>query len=679
MSVSISSTVLQSSAKQLIALCSRRMMERNLGRVTASAIGYRPYSSNTSNKQGNRKKLYSLSTAIAQRADGIVDVPIIMRHVGDKIIQDENYYKVVPKLSEEEMTYMERLGECETIGEVLQLLDNQPETLTSHLAALTLIKLKIQDKKRRDTQKTPGKAFVSKVIMQQLFGIAQKNIDTLSDENLIELARQFMEEKEPESDIKEFILHLIQKKMEDSTLGKYAVFSLTEILQDKKHSDLLQDLWLHVTSRYMELDMDDLLKYLDHVPANMAITDELLKIIETHMVQFGWQLGSRGIGKISSSLSRLQCRNETLASNIAKWTLYHIHEIKTEDLLSVLAYFQELEKSNVDLIHALEKYVFGKGTQVRNEVLGQTLEYLCIIRYLSPVIMDAASAHFLECGQSYSATDLYMILKPYGFFGYEPKNQLAFFQAADVYVPREYANFQGADIYKLMCSFLWLNRSSSVLRGLGRNKCLSIDRNDKSSRFWYRRAMAQPHPITIESLSQFASVITTSDRDDNQRSAITFLMARAALKNLLHGPVIYNIKVKAYLIDFMLIVDENKEDVSPELRYNMHQIPETHKVILIKMLFPEHFCVNTGELLGEYSAAKKFFENSNIHYITLSPLKSGVQRTTVDILQMHFHYKLHQLVNFKFNPFKGVGKQKLLQLWQNSTKQNRTPVQPCQD
>ncbi|XP_033743474.1 uncharacterized protein LOC117329576 [Pecten maximus] len=668
MSLSISSTMLQISVKQLVTLCSRRLLERNLGLVTTSKTRCQQCSSNASNDR-NRKKLYSISRAIAQRADGIFDVPIIMRHIGDKIIQDENYDNLIPELSEEEMIYMERLDECESIGEVLHLLDIQPDTLTSHAAALSLIKLKVLEKQRRDKQKKPGKSFVSKVIMRQLFGIAQRNIDTLSDENLVELARQFLEENEPESDIKEFILNLIQKKMEDDTLGKYAVFSLTELLQDAKYTDILQDIWLHVTSRYTELDMDDLLKYLDHVPANMDITDKLLEIIENHLVRSGWQLGSRGIGKISASLSRLQCQNDTLASNIAKWTLHHIHEIKTEDLMNVLIYFQETKKHNVDLIYALEKYIFSKGTQVKNELLGQTMEYFCRIRYLSPVIMDSAAAHFLECGQTYSATDLYQILKPYGFFGYEPRKQMAFFQAADKYVPKEFDNFEGVDVYKLMCSFLWLDRHSAVLRSLARKKSWSTEPFDRSDVFWYRRALATNSSQTDFSVLMHVRGIKVENRTENQRNYTTFQIAKEALSSLLKYPVISSVKFKAFLIDFMLIVDENRNEVSWKIYKSQSKLPETYNVIFIKLQFPEHVCVNTGELLGEYAMAKNYFAKCNIPYITMSPLKAGIPQTSVEILQMHFHYKLHKLVNFKFNPFNGVGNKRLLELWESSTNQ----------
>ncbi|XP_060076553.1 uncharacterized protein LOC132556181 [Ylistrum balloti] len=670
MAVSISSSLLQTSVKQLVTLCRRRLLERNLGQVAASVARCQKCSSTTF-KERNRKKLYSISTAIAERADGIYDVPIIMRHVGDKIIQDENYDKLIPQLSEEEMIYMERLQDCESSSEVLHLLDIQPDILSSHAAALTLIKLKVLDRKRRDKQKTPGKSFVSKVIIQQLFGIAQRNIETLSDENLVELAKQFLEEKEPESEIKEFTLNLIQKKMEDGTLGKYAVFSLTEILQNTKHTDLLQDIWLHITSRYTELDLEDLLKYLDHVPANMDITDQLLKIIQSQLVKFGWQFGSRGIGKISANLSRLKCRNDTLAFSIAKWTLLHIHEIKTSDLLNVLTYFQERQQHNADLIHALEKYIFSKGPQVKNEILGQTLEYLCTIRYLSPVIMDAASDHFLKCGESYSATDLYLILKSFGFFGYEPRKQMAFFQAADHYIPKEFDKFQDADVYKLMCSFLWLGRSSSLLRGHARRKSWSMDRSDIKCLYWYRRAMVQPTPLTTDEISMFTFDIPMFNvRSGNQRNYTTLQVAKKALSSLLKLPVVDNIKVKSFLIDFMLVVDENKDEISRKV-WSSHQdeVPKASKVILIKLHFPEHFCANTGELLGEYSMAKRYFAMSNIPYITLSPLKAGIEQASVEILQMHFHYKLHELVNLKFNPFKGVSNQRLLELWESSKNQ----------
>ncbi|XP_069131341.1 FAST kinase domain-containing protein 3, mitochondrial-like [Argopecten irradians] len=671
MALSVSSTMLQISVKQLVKLCSRRLLERNLGIVSASSTS-RLVSTNPANER-NRKKLYSISRAIAQRADGIHDVPIIMRHIGDKIIQDENYDKLIPELSEGEIIYMERLNECESIGEVLHLLDSHPDTLSSHAAALSLIKLKVLDRQRRDDQKPTGKLFVSKVIMQQLFGIAQRNIDTLSDENLVELARQFLEDNEPESDIKEFILSLIQKKMEDDTLGKYAVFSLTELLQHKKYSDILQDIWLHVTSRYTELDMDDLLKYLDHVPANMDITERLVEIIENHLVRFGWQLGSRGIGKISASLSRLKCKNDTLASSIAKWTLYHIHEIKTDDLMNVLTYFQETDKNNADLIYALEKYISSKGSQVKNELLGQTLDYLCTIRYLSPVIMNSAVTHFLQCKETYTATDLYRILNPFGFFGYQPSKQMAFFQAADEVIPKQFDHFRGADAYKLMCSFLWLDRHSPLLRSLARQKSWSTDPSDKIGAFWCQRALSNNYSLSPMSVLIHHRMHDLRMKDVplnlSQQNEMTFQIANAALSSLLKYPVINNVRIKSFLIDFMLIVDQYGNEVSRKFPPQSKMfVPEEHSVILIKLQYPEHFCCNTGEPLGEHAMAKKFFDSCKIRYITMCPLKAGIQQTSVEILQMHLYYTLHHFVRFKINPFTGVGKKRLLKLWEASNK-----------
>lgn len=193
--------------------------------------------------------------------------------------------------------------------------------------------------------------------------------------------------------------------------------------------------------------------------------------MEPHIIRCGWQLGGNGIGKMSTYLSNLNCWNSNLATSLAKWTLYHIHDIKSDDLMNVVHLFHGQNQPNSDLINALEKYICCKGDRVDNWMLCITMEYLCRTRYFSRTIMEAAAEHFIKRGDSYSASDLFYILKPFGYFNYVPKNNLKFFQSADTFIRKQFDNFSGADLFKLVVSFQWLGKDSQIFRTLCRTKC----------------------------------------------------------------------------------------------------------------------------------------------------------------------------------------------------------------
>ncbi|BFZ14336.1 hypothetical protein BsWGS_17403 [Bradybaena similaris] len=622
-------------------------------------------------------KVLSQSMLIVQDGIDIEELPILIKRATSESFPLTSHSYTGQKFQEEtefDTTFRQDLCNCYSVNDVFRLLEVPSDKVRGLSASLALQKLHVL--KYLNTDWHQIHSFIRSAVMRELYATVQQDVKLLFNSTLISLVECYVASDGFSLMCIDSINLEIQSRLGDGVLSIEELLNLAHILLSSKDtgikhkpfsigvqfspfnivsenssrflsndeedehqvkldhfdkycsksgpqvrkeiksrcSELLDHVWVHLTSRYQDID--------EHTFAHIlkALTGDkknLISLLEKPLSKYWMYLSPEDVRTSLDNLVRLRANSKAIMTNFGQWAYVNIHQMTPSLLLSFLHAYTHFDFFNENLVKVMERCLSLKGQLVHVDVLALCVEYCRSHLYLSPLVMDAAASHFTQYAYSYEPLQLFMVLRAFGQLNYLPSQAPAFLKMVESCLWDRFDHLHETQLLEILGSFTFLdilpnNFYTRVCDDVFFDKVKRLNNPRKSTAFKW-----------LKLLKNTVALNTSQDLEKNQR----WLLAK---KNKSPSPLYYDgQKMPLLTLRFAInqLLGQHRHHVLPiygccaiylscdgvplEIKsIGDHSVIEGQiaKKLAILLRTSEHFTVNTKQLLGVHAQKQRHLE-----------------------------------------------------------------------
>ena len=427
--------------------------------TAVSPLALRRVHSSPSQQQGSSgRNVVSLSSLLIQDGLEIEELPILVRLLDKSMVPLTNHSftgELIRPMTEEDANFQVLLQQCASVKDVFKLLEIPSERVTGYSATAALHRMCELQKMNRDWEDLHS--FIRTAVMNELNSTVRKDLGKLSNETVLSLVSCYMDMESFGQECQSAINGEIEKRIVEEQFSLPELCLLSNLLHrsDRGDKDLIHSIWVHIGNRYQDIEEGTMGSVLAALPASHKY---LLKVLGRQLHKMWWKMRAEQTVECLNGLVRLNCLQVSMMSDFSHWLFLNIHDITEQQLMQFLAAFIHFRFSDSKVTTALERYVSAGQDRLHTDLLGLVMEYCRSRRYFSPLIMDAAASHFVQHGQTYSALQMFTVLRPFGQLSYLPKDSHQFLIQTEQMLSQRFSDFAPAQLAELLCSFAFVEK-----------------------------------------------------------------------------------------------------------------------------------------------------------------------------------------------------------------------------
>ncbi|KAL8563230.1 hypothetical protein ACOMHN_065872 [Nucella lapillus] len=558
------------------------------------------------------RKVVSVSSILLQDGLEIQELPVLVRLLDKSMVPLASHTypgeQVRPMTAEDE-NFQFLLQQCASVKDVFKLLEIPSERVTGYSASAALQRVCELQKMTADWDDLHS--FIRTAVMKELSDTVKKDIAQLSNQTLVSLVSCYTNMETFEQECVAAINGEIEKRMVEELFSIRDLCSVSQLLHDSHKGDpaLTHSIWVHIANHYQDVGERDIACVLGCVPASHRY---LLKVLGKQMHKWWWKMREEEVVGSLQALTEHNSLQVGMMTDLAHWLFLNIHTLSQRSVMQFVAAFIHFRFSDAKLITALERYVGARGERLNTNLLGLVVEYCRMRRHFSPTILDAAARHFVRQGGEYSALQMFTVLRTFGQLNYLPKDSHQFLLKTERMLEERFDDFDPAHMAELLCSFAFvekipLNFVQKVLtpsflsrvRGMYVLWLVGLNRPDDVD-LWLEMLQSavklETRGVRIPYL--FKKQAGTTWKDERMWMLQTKL--EETLDKLFGKPVV---RARTFAPNTVYTIDAEmhvSKDGKPVPVSYQHQGPESTR-LAIMIMAGDHYCVNSGHLLGEFS------------------------------------------------------------------------------
>ena len=222
--------------------------------------------------------------------------------------------------------------------------------------------------------------------------------------------------------------------------------------------DLTQMFWIHLGSRYKEINEDNITSVYQVMRYITPKFRYLFRIVDKQLQSCWWKLNAVDVATIAQRLAVGHYQSNRTLSAFGKWLYTNVHTVNDSQMKDILTLYTYFNFSDANVITSLEKYVVAKALTMNRTLIAMVMDYCQQKRFLSPLIFDAVANSFEKQSFYYQSFEAVMILRVFGQMTYAPSNASAFFQAIEHLFDDRFAELEAASFLELLASCIHLQR-----------------------------------------------------------------------------------------------------------------------------------------------------------------------------------------------------------------------------
>lgn len=399
-----------------------------------------------------------MSSILQQDGLEIQELPILVRLLDKGINPLTNHTytgELIRPMTAEDENFQYLLQQCAEVKDVFKLLEIPSERVNGYSASAALHRM--CELQKMNSNWDDLHSFIRTAVMNELNDTVRKDVGILSDETLVSLVACYMNTESFGQECMSAVNGEIEKRIVEEQFTIEELCSLSRLLHasGRGDRDLINSIWVHIGNHYRDVREETVALVLAGLPASHRY---MLKALGRQVHRFWWKMKAEEAVSSLSSLVQCNYLQVSIMSDLAHWLFLNVHHVSQEGLMQFVAAFIHFRFSDSNLTTALERYVGAKGGQLNSDLLGLVMEYCRTRRYFSPVILDTAARHFEQFGHTYSALQMFTILRPFGQLNYIPKDGHDFLLQTERMLEERFADFHPAQLSELLCSFAFVEK-----------------------------------------------------------------------------------------------------------------------------------------------------------------------------------------------------------------------------
>ncbi|CAH1241824.1 FASTKD3 [Branchiostoma lanceolatum] len=379
------------------------------------------------------------------------------------------------------------------------------------------------------------------------------------------------------------------------------------------------------------------LEALPHVP------NELRSKLVQKTMSVTPRLSPHDLSAVAKSLTRLQGNVNSLSVflRLARFAYKYMPRYTDAELCDVLDSYIHFGHHDWSLTKALEQCVPKRVFTMHPSAVSKVMDYFSAKRVLSKPISDAVAESFVYNAESFSPEEIASQIVPYGQLNYLPPNAYRFLEKVEELLMARFHLFPLEMMVNMLYSFAcvgrvplnFVNRVCSPYAEMqleGVSGTMDKEIHKKLTQLMLAVELECPQFQTQRLMKKFSQPLDPQLPTPRFFEHPTMYILQQSLTNVLGGRqyLRHNVMLPSgYIADFEVQLDKEGHVLS----YNNGYLNETEeavdKRIVVCVLFPHHFCMDTHHLLGRQVMKMRHLKLLGYQVVQVPYFEFGVLKT----------------------------------------------------
>lgn len=404
-------------------------------------------------------RILGRSSIFLQDGLDIQELPLIIRRMQENEFQSLSSLHAdnkCDKPSNQDVAFKLHLQDCSTVSEVIKLLEVPDERVSPFSASYSLIRLS----QLHDGNASDCDSFIRKAVFKELCDTASSDTKKLDNDTLIKLVKCYLKSENHTLTFIQNINKELEHRIGGGTLTIDNMCMLIDNLSASIKSDmsLLKNSWIHLGSRYREIDETNIAKVyavFKHISRNQRYIANLL---DKRVQKVWWKLIPSDIAVICNTLTYLNMKSTIVLNIVPKWLICNIQEASEKKFTEILSFYLYFNVGNEQFFKSLNHYVTLGIDKLSKKFIAMSMSYCHKVRILMPKLLNSVADDFVMNNSQYSITEQFHVIRTYGHLNYSPLNSSKFFSCVENILLKEFDNFHPSQIVELFATFSYTNR-----------------------------------------------------------------------------------------------------------------------------------------------------------------------------------------------------------------------------
>ena len=414
----------------------------------------------TTRYNSSSSQILSRSTILLQDGLDIRELPLVIRRMNAREFPFSHVFYSGDDLrpvTEEDKQFKLHLQECNTLEDILKLLEVPGEKVTANSAAYALQRLC----QLREGCGDGVDSFIKKAVFNELCETATKEIESLDTDTLTTLVKCYLNSDNTGETFIKRVNEEVEKRVGDGLFSISELCTLITVLCEHIKGDhaIVNNMWIHLGNRFQEIDhtsISQVYKTLRNISHEYRY---LFTVVDKQFERCWWKLNAQDMSTIVKAMTILNHDNLTPLKVIGRWIALNGHDLQNLALLrDLMTMYLHFSYSDTNFIRSLELFLPGKIARLDKTLIAMVMEYCRRRRLYSSKIFNAVATDFEQNGHNYQPHEIVYCLRPFGQLNYIPRNATQMFSVVEDVLSERFADIDAAAMIELLTSFSYIGR-----------------------------------------------------------------------------------------------------------------------------------------------------------------------------------------------------------------------------
>lgn len=595
-------------------------------------------------------KNLSHTTILLQNGLDIQEIPLIVKKISrseasqvlfgencdpsvDGIISSDNIASIPRKEEIEEI--VEGFKRCNSIHEILKLLEVVPSTYVEPTVAFYIVKKMVEldhiySIVGEGAGEDVSKNFTKTAVFNQLMSIVLSNDDCSV---LIQCLKLICQHSAFRKYFQPYEQHLYELIFINVTQNKFTLSEICVIIEEfykfgNPHD--VDKLWVGITENYKYIDQHNIMQVFHVLPCFKKSYNVVFKTLLQKIADIWWYMDGKSICEILAIIKMRKTYSYDLLQILGRWLNTQIHSVSEEDLILIIDGFKELDFVNSEVISALERYVKIRIDMIKNvSLLSSIMNYCVRFHIRSSLIFDKVCDYFIANGSSLSPAIVTSLFVPFGYLNFNPTRSYEFWKKFEEILKEKFVYFNPEHLVEIMLSCIYLERYPINFTNLIFNPYF-LNNLQTSSKNWTlikQNLILFDHMMSCECQAYEGPLLprkfySTNNLYDKRIQVMWSKLLKDVFESI--GESKYFIMCNKYIkqcnfhhnckVDVLLLPKSNN------LSFSIDKQDYKDPIIAVLLHMPEHYSYNGDILIGSEMMRKRHLSNIGLQVISLNYL-----------------------------------------------------------
>lgn len=242
-----------------------------------------------------------------------------------------------------------------------------------------------------------------------------------------------------------------------NTDGILSIVEVCECMEVMDTTKLADRFWTGIAENIDHITADNIVFVFRILPKIKVSRKLISSILDRRIPEIWFDLKAEVIIESIHYMKQCNLPLQSVLQCYARWLNTNGHILKEDQLCQLLKQFRFLEYTNSEIEKSLDRFMKGKATIIKNQVLiEEILSYSIHFRIRNGHILNGCCENFISRSEQYHPKVLKALLESLGQFNFAPVNKVKFWMKVEEYIRINFSKISPPDVIYMFLNCCYL-------------------------------------------------------------------------------------------------------------------------------------------------------------------------------------------------------------------------------